>query len=29
MRSGWNGIEITMSETTPSEGDGVLAVEMF
>jgi len=29
MRSGWNGIEITMGETIPSEGDGVLAIEMF
>jgi len=29
MRSEWNGIEITMSGTIPSEGDGVFAVEMF
>ena len=29
MRSGWSGIEITMSGTIPSEGDGMLAVEMF
>jgi len=29
MRSGWNGIEITVSGAIPSASDGVLAVEMF